>query len=134
MKENTTPPGANALLVAALPKDDLLAAMTQAYADAKPINDSMVDAGLRLQAVTAEIYRRSIIKHLPAVPLGRRRTVMRIECTVHPNHGLPRLVQRLKELETEGIEIISVEYDENTGAYSFFAAPEFNLDNKMPVT
>lgn len=127
MRENTTPPGANALVIASMTKEEVMAALLKSYGDAKPINDSLVDVALRTQALTAEIYRRSILKQLPDIPLGRRRTVMRIECTVHPNHGLPQIAKRVAQLTEEGIMITNVEYDENTGAYSFYAAPEFNV-------
>jgi hypothetical protein len=127
MRENTTPTGANALVIAAMSKEEIMAALVKSYTDAKPINDSLVDVALRTQALTAEIYRRSIAKQLPDVPFTRRRTVMRIECTVHPNHGLPQIAKRLAQLAEEEITIVGVDYDENTGAYSFFANPEFDI-------
>lgn len=132
MKENTTPVGANALLIAAMPKEEIMAALLKAYSDAKPINDNLVDLALRTQALTAEIYRRSIRLQLPDLPLKRRRTVMRIECTVHPNHGLPQIAKRLADLKAEGIAVLEIEYDENTGAYSFYAAPEFDIKPTHP--
>jgi hypothetical protein len=109
-------------------KTELLSVLEKAYADAKPINDSIVDISLRVQAITAEIYRRSIIKHLPGIPVGRRRTIMKVDTRVHPNKGLPAIVQRIAQLQQENIEITAVEYDENTGEYSFFTDPEFNIE------
>lgn len=132
MKENATPAGANALLVAAMSKEEIMDGLVQAYADAKPINDAMVDAGLRVQALTAEIYRRSIAKQLPGVPVNRLRTVMRVECSVHPNKGLPEIARRLAHLNEQGVEVISVGYDENTAAFSFYAAPEFDVKTPIP--
>lgn len=131
MKENISPPGANAVLIAAMSKPEILEALTKAYTDAKPINDSLVDLSLRTQALTVEVYRRAIFKQLPETLIGRRRTVMRIECSVHPNHGIPQIHARLKALEEEGITISYVEYDESTGAYSFYGPPEFDL-SKIP--
>jgi len=104
-----------------------MAALTQGYTESKPINDQLVDASLRIQALTAEVYRRAIMKQLPDVPLGRKRTVMRISCTVHPNQGILQISQRVAFLREEGIEIVSVDYDENTGEYSCYAEPEFPL-------
>ena len=80
-----TPPGANALEISKMSKGEIMEALTKGYTDSKPINDQLVDASLRIQALTAEVYRRSIMKQLPDVPLGRKRTVMRIGCTVHPS-------------------------------------------------
>jgi hypothetical protein len=132
MTANTTPEGANANAIAGLTKEMLLAALVKGYEDAKPINDSLVDVSLRVQAISAEIYRRSIIKHLPGTVVGRRRTVMKLNVSVHPNTGLPKFVQRLAQLQQENVEIIAVEYDENTGDYSFFTHPEFDLSTGEP--
>ncbi|TDI32933.1 hypothetical protein DWA10_20595, partial [Acinetobacter baumannii] len=59
--------------------------LVASYTASKPVNDSLVDISLKIQALTAEVYRRSIMKQLPGVPLTRRRTVMKVGCTIHPN-------------------------------------------------
>lgn len=107
-------------------------ALTARYTASKPINDKMVDIAQEIQALTVEIYRRSILKQLPGVRLIRTKTVMRISATISPNTGLPQIAQRLVQLNDQGIVISHVAYDENTGDFHFYSAPEFALEDQLP--
>lgn len=129
---NPTPPGANPGTIAKMSKTEILDSLAAAYTESKPLNDQLVDASLKIQALTAEVYRRAILKNLPGIPMGRCRTVMKVSCTVHPNHGIPKIVQRLATLKEQGTEIVEVVYDENTGEYNFYSAPEFIIQNPPP--
>lgn len=128
MKENELPNALTPVRIAKLSKTEIMAILPAKYAESKPLNDQVVDVAVQIKDLTAEIYRRSILKQLPGVPFTRTKLVMRIEATVSPNTGLPKIVQRLADLASKGIEVVSVTYDENTGSFEFFTTPEFILD------
>lgn len=128
MKENELPNTLTPVRIAKLSKTEIMTILPAKYAESKPLNDRVVDVAVQIKDLTAEIYRRSILKQLPGVPLTRTKLVMRIEATVSPNTGLPKIAQRLADLAAKGIEVVGVTYDENTGNFEFFTAPEFNLD------
>lgn len=106
--------------LAKLPKEQIAAMLEAAYADAKPKNDAMVDVSLRIQTLTAEVYRRGISKQLPGVPITTVRLLMTIGCNVHPNKGLPKLAQKIAELKSGGATITSIEFDETLSEYRFY--------------
>jgi hypothetical protein len=129
MKEATT---ASPYLFVNLSKDALLKALTEAYATSQPINEKLVDISLHIAGITAEIYRRSIVKQ-SGLPVSRVRTVMKISLNVHPNKGLQLVAQRLAQLKDQGIEITAVTYDENTSEFSFYTKPEFQITDEAPT-
>lgn len=118
--------------IAKMSKEEIMDTLKRSYTDSKPINDSLVDISIRIQTLTAEIYRRSIIRQLPDIPFTRRRTVMKLNCSVHPNTGMPQIAQRLVQLNSEGIKVIEVTYDENTGDFYFLTEPEFKIETAKP--
>lgn len=119
-------------LAATYSKEQVMEALARGYTESKPINDALVDASLNIQVLTAEIYRRSIMKQLPGMKMVRRRTVMEVDTKIHPNNGLPLIAQRLVKLQEDGVPIVEVSYDENTGKFSFLTGPEFSL--MPPIT
>lgn len=94
--------------------------LVDAYAEAKPANDAMVDISLRIQTLTAEVYRRGILRALPDVPIERTTLLMTLGCNVHPNTGLPKLTQKLAELRAGGAEVTRVQFDETLSEYRFY--------------
>jgi len=102
-----------------LTKDEVSSQLLAAYSKAKPINDQMVDVSLEIQQLVAEIYRRTIVKNLGMEPV-RVKCAMAIACNVHPNKGVPELVQRIAALQSNGLEIVRVEFNENLNEFRFY--------------
>lgn len=111
--------------VMTMPKADILSTLTQSHDAAKPLNNNLVEISLKIHTLTSEIYRRSIGVQLPGIPFTRIRTVLKINSSVNPSNGLPQIAARLIQLKEEGVRVVSVHYDENTGEFHFLAEPEF---------
>jgi uncharacterized membrane protein YfbV (UPF0208 family) len=103
-----------------LPKEQIISQLDAAYARAKPVNDQMVDISMEIQGLTAEIYRRTILKNFGIEP-EIVNCVLSIGCNVHHNKGVPELVRRVAELKAAGIIITKVQYNKNLNEYRFFA-------------
>jgi len=115
--------------LANLPKEQITAQLTAAYARAEPINNQMVDVSMEIQRLIAEIYRRAIIKNAGLEPV-RVKCVMSIGANVHPNKGIPELVRRLEEFASAGLKIVRVEFNETLNEYRFYADPETPTSNE----
>ena len=106
-----------------LSKDELKVLIEEKYAATKPINDAMVDASFQILEITKEIYRRTIDLALPGVAIKRVRRVTSIGCNVSYTKGIPEILKRVAAFKQEGIEIISVDFDETLNEYHFYALP-----------
>lgn len=109
--------------LAKLPKEQIAAKLEAAYREAKPANDAMVDISLKIQTLTAEVYRRGIAKQLPDLSISTVRLLLTIGCNVHPNTGLPKLAQKLAELRSGGATVTAVQFDETLFEFRFYGNP-----------
>lgn len=107
-----------------LPREQLLDRLEAEYTKFKPLNDQTVAIQENVLAVHEEIYRRLLADRLPGVPVSRHKKVGAIACSVNYLAGVPRLVQRLKELEDAGIAVTSILYDETLREFQLLAEPE----------
>ena len=103
-----------------LPKSDLLQRIENAYVEAKPANDRMVDISLNIQTLTAEVIRRAVIGWLPGIAIKETRVVATIACSRNINEALPKLKTRLDGFAKEGVKIVAVEFDHNLLEYRFY--------------
>ncbi len=110
--------------LAALSKEDLLARMEALYADAKPHQDALVDSAANLLAHSREIFRRIIVKHVPAAAFTETRIVTEISCSKNALGEITlELARRLNKFAEEGVVIVRVEFDVVLHRFLFHALP-----------
>ncbi len=117
--------------LAALTKEQLLAKIEQLYADAKPHQDALADGSLSILAHSREVFRRIIVKHVPAAVFTETRIVTELSCSLNclgnPAHELSR---RLNKFATEGIHIVRIEFDEVQSRFIFHALPTYGKNEQ----
>lgn len=108
--------------LANLTKEQLGAELEAAYTAAKPLNDQLVDASVRVQSITAEIYKRLVKKHL-GLDCEKAKCVMSIGSNVNPREGGPKLLAQLENLKKNGVEIKRVVFDQTLLEFRFYTDP-----------
>ena len=99
--------------------------MEGVYASAKPLQDQLADKTVEILKVSREIFRRIIVKHVDDVPITRTRIVAELSCSLNPlSEPALKLSRRLNELQSSGVKIVRIDYDEIQCRYVFHADAE----------